>query len=118
MQPEEFFWGEPLLYQFYSVIRQYVQALGATTTRISKSQVAFRRRVYFALVWMPGKVLRGRTPPLVLTILFRERDPSPRWKQVVEAYPGRFTHHLELNEMSDIDEEVKTWLHKAWELAG
>jgi hypothetical protein len=67
---------------------------------------------------MPGKVLRGDTLPLVLTILFRERDPSPRWKQVVEPYPGRFTHHLELNEVSDIDDEVVAWLRKAWELAG
>jgi hypothetical protein len=64
---------------------------------------------------MPEQYLKWKAAPLVLTVLLPWRDESPRWKQVVEPYPGRFTHHLELYETADIDEEVVGWLREAWE---
>jgi hypothetical protein len=30
---------------------------------------------------------------------------------------GRFAHHLELRSDAEIDDEVRTWLHEAWEEA-
>ena len=45
---------------------------------------------------------------------FRHRDPSPRWKEIVEPAPGRFTHHLELWTAGDMDNEVRDWLQEAW----
>jgi hypothetical protein len=71
----------------------------------------------------PDKLLLGvdaqhvstsKTAPLVLTLSFHKRDPSPRWKEIVEPYPGRFTHHLELYATNDIDDEVRNWLWEAW----
>jgi hypothetical protein len=38
-------------------------------------------------------------------------------REVVEPYPGRFTHHLELYETADVDAEVVQWLRQAWEEA-
>jgi hypothetical protein len=40
---------------------------------------------------------------------------SPRWKEIVEPAPGRFTHHLELHSTADVDDEVQSWLQEAWE---
>ena len=71
-------------------------SIGDATVRATKSQVAFRRRRAFAWAWMPGQYLHGQVAPLVLTVALPARDPSPRWKQVVEPAPGRFIHHLEL----------------------
>jgi hypothetical protein len=82
--------------------------------RVTKSQVAFWRRSAFAWAWMPGKYLRRKTAPLVLTVGLRRRDTSPRWKQIVEPHPGRYTHHLELYSVEQIDDEVKSWLQEAW----
>ena len=42
---------------------------------------------------------------------------SPRWKEIVEPAPGRFTHHLELYFADDVDDQVRCWLHEAWESA-
>ena len=50
----------------------------------------------------------------MLTLSLQRRDPSPRWKEVVEPAPGRFTHHLELYTTADIDDEVLDWLREAW----
>jgi hypothetical protein len=80
--------------------------------------VAFRRKKTLALVWVPGQYLKNRpTAPLVLTLSFRQPDPSPRWKQVVQVSPRRFTHHVELYGEQDVDQEIFQWLQKAWDEA-
>jgi hypothetical protein len=53
----------------------------------------------------------------VLTLALRRRDSSPRWKEIVEPRPGRFTHHLELRSAADIDDKVLGWLQEAWDAA-
>jgi hypothetical protein len=63
---------------------------------------------------MPGKYLSGDVAPLVLTLSLRDRHVLPRWKEIVEPSPGRFTHHLELYSAVDIDEQARTWLQDAW----
>jgi hypothetical protein len=58
------------------------------------------------------------TTTLVLTVFLRSRDPSSRWKQIIEPYPGPFTHHLELYKREQVDDQVREWLSEAWEAAG
>lgn len=116
--PEAFFAGEPLSAELFEIIRQQVEALGGTQMAVTRSQIAFRRRRGFAWVWMPRWVLRGRGAPLVLSVSLPGRDPSARWKEVVEPAPGRFMHHLELWAPADVDAEVGGWLRQAWEDAG
>jgi len=116
-QQDEFFAGHPDSRALFDALRRAVEELGPVAVRVTKSQVAFRRHRAFAWAWMPGMYLRGPRPPLVLTVALRRRDSSPRWKQIVEPVPGRFTHHLELHSDADIDDEVRSWLQEAWEAA-
>ncbi len=111
---DNFFEGQPFSRQIFDAVQAAVQDLGPVELRIGKSQIAFRRRKPFAWVWIPGRYLRGKVAPLVLTLSFRFRDPSPRWKEIYEAAPGRFTHHLELYSPEEIDAEVRGWLKEAW----
>ena len=117
MTPEEFFAGHEESAALYEIVRKAIKAIGPAEIAVSKSQIAFKRRVNFAFVWMPKQYLDGGAP-LVLTIGLRRRSHSPRWKQVVEPSPGHFTHHLELYGPEDVDAEVRGWLHEAWEQAG
>lgn len=117
MTLDEFFAGQDTSRQIFEAVRRAVEAIGPADLRVSKSQVSFRRRKPFAWAWMPGQYLRKKVAPLVLTLSFPYRDLSPRWKEVVEPTPGRFTHHLELYSSADIDDEVKTWLQAAWTAA-
>ena len=99
-------------------LRRAVAALGPIEEEESRSQVAFRllgRSI--ARVWAPGQYLGDQEAPLVLTLLFPERDNSPRWNAVVEPKPGVFTHHLELHTASDIDDQVRRWIERAWQAA-
>ena len=115
---DAFFAGrEPESRMLFEAVRVAVEAVGATEIRATKSQVAFRRRLGFAWVWIPGQYLRGKTAPLVLTVDLHRHDTSPRWKEVIEPRPGRFTHHLELYSADQIEGEVLGWLREAWEQA-
>jgi hypothetical protein len=118
MTLDEFFAGHQDSRRIFDTLQSAIDALGAVDSRVTKSQVAFRRRTAFAWAWMPGAYLRGRHAPLVLTLSLQRRDSSPRWKEVVEPTPGRFTHHLELRSAADIDGEVRSWLQEAWAAAG
>lgn len=117
MTLDEFFAGQQTARGIFEVVREAVAAAGPAEIRVTKSQVAFRRRTGFAYTWMPAKYLRRGDVPLVLTIALRRRDSSLRWKQIVEPVPGRFTHHLELRSAAEVDDEVRRWLEEAWEAA-
>ena len=114
MTLDEFFAGQAESRDLFEAVRHAVDAAGPATLRVMKSQIAFRRRKAFAWVWMPAQYLHRAAAPLVLTIGFRYRDTSPRWKEIVEPAPGRFTHHLELYSVDDIDDEVRGGLREAW----
>lgn len=115
---DEFFAGQASSRRLFKAVDDAIQSIGPAQIHVSKSQVAFWRRKAFVWVWRPEQYLRRKAAPLVLTFSFRQPDPSPRWKQIVEATPGRFTHHLELYSAADIDTEVRAWLQAAWESAG
>jgi Domain of unknown function (DUF5655) len=117
MTLDAFFAGKPQPHTIFGLIAPMVEDIGPATIRVTKSQIAFRRRRAFAWVWMPDRYLRGRTAPLVLSVSLPWRDESPRWKQVGEPYPGRFMHHLELYDPAEVDDEVRAWLRQAWEAA-
>lgn len=104
--------------EIFDLVRVAIESIGACEMRVTKSQIGFRRRAGFAWTWMPAKYLRGNVAPLVLTITLNRRDESPRWKEIVEPQPGRFTHHLEIRSKEDIDGDVLKWIREAWSQAG
>lgn len=113
----EFFRGAAKARRLHATVERAVDRVGPSNERISKSQVAFRRRVSFAWTWQPQQYLGASGAPLVLSIGLRRRDRSRRWKEVAEPSPGRFMHHLELNRVGDVDTQVRKWLTEAWEAA-
>ena len=114
----EFFEGFEASRPIYEAVGRAVSSIGPAELRVTKSQIAFRRRTAFAWIWIPGRYLHREAAPLVLTFSFPALDPSPRWKQIVEPTPGRYTHHLELHSPADVDGEVSAWLRAAWTAAG
>jgi hypothetical protein len=114
MTLDEFFAGRLVSRQLFDAVAQVIAGLGPVEVRVSKSQVAFRRRKSFAFAWIPGMYLARNDVPLVLSIGLSRQDASPRWKQVVEPTPGHYIHHLELRSREEVDAQVAGWLHEAW----
>lgn len=118
MDEAEFFKGRSEAQAIFRAVKATVDEVGESEVRVSKSQIGFRRAHPFAAVWKPDQYLAGQRPPLVLSIYLRHRDPSDRWKEVVQPRPGRFTHHLELRAADEVDDQVRVWLSQAWSDAG
>lgn len=119
MTPEEFFAGRDGAYAVYTRVRELLDLGdrgGAYEVRVSRSQVAFRRRRGFAYLWLPGQYLRDRRRPhdeVVLSIVLGRRDDSPRWKEVVQPSPHHWMHHLVVEAVAELDDEVAAWLTEA-----
>jgi hypothetical protein len=118
MEPSEFFAGQPLGNAVYERVRSIAEGFGPVEVRVSKSQVAFRRRRGFAYLWMPGMYLANPAAEVVLSIALRRRIESPRWKEVVRPAPTTWMHHLEIRDVAELDDEVAGWLREAADGAG
>lgn len=116
--PEEFFAGHPDALAAFEKVCAVVARFGPFEVRVSRSQVALRRRRGFAYLWLPGQYLRRPTAELVLSIALGRRDGSERFKQVSHPSPAHWMHHLEIHSLADIDDEVASWLREAADRAG
>jgi hypothetical protein len=115
VNPADFFNDRPEAGEIFDAVHAAVKECGAATVHVSKSQVGFRRRRPFAAAWIPDQYLHGEHAPLVLTLFLSYRVDSQRFKEVVQPSPGRFTHHLELARVEEVDGEVRRLLKLAWE---
>lgn len=97
----------------YRAVADAVAELGPAEERVSRSQVAFRRRKGFAYVWRPGQYVRSAVPA-VLSIALGREVVSGRIKEVAHPSARVWMHHLELHDPADVDDEVRSWLAEAW----
>jgi hypothetical protein len=115
--PDRRFEGHPIALAVVRRVRELVADLDGVTVAASRSGVTFRRRRGFAYVWRPGQWLTNPDAEAVLSIVLPREDRSPRWKEVAHPSATTWMHHLELASASEIDDQVATWLHEAWDAA-
>ncbi|MFP5368096.1 MAG: DUF5655 domain-containing protein [Actinomycetes bacterium] len=112
-----FFEGSPAAYAIYQAAERMAAALGPMEVRVSKSQVAFRRRRGFAYLWRPGTYVKSAVP-VVLSLALPYEAASPRFKEIAHPSRGIWMQHLELVDSSGLDREVAEWMRQAYESAG
>ena len=115
--PEAFFAESPFGAQVFEAVSERLDGLGPFEVRVTKTQVAFRRRVGFAYLWRPGQYLAHPGAEVVVSIALGREDESPRWKEVAHPSPRHWMHHLEVHDLADIDDEVTVWLREAYDRA-
>jgi hypothetical protein len=113
LTPEEFFAGHPAALATFGRVCEVLDRIGPYEVRVTKSQVAFRRRRGFAYLWLPGRYLRSPTAEVVLSIALGRRDGSARFKEVVQVSQRHWMHHLEIHGLDDLDDEIAGWLREA-----
>lgn len=82
---------------------------------VRKTQISFFRRHMFAAVsFTPVRRAKDR-PKVFLTVTFglRYKIPSPRVDVAVEPSPNRWTHHVIIGSVDEIDDELLSWLQEA-----
>lgn len=90
-----------------------ILALEGVRAEPKKTMVSFYAKRAFA--FLSAGPRKGET---LLTLALRRRVEEPPVWQVVEPYPGRFTHHIPLRKIEDLDARVDALLVEAYRTAG
>ena len=114
-----FFDGNPReLALFEELFGLMEQAFPETSVKVQKTQISFYGRHLFAAASLPLR--RRRDWPkecLLVTFGLGYRKCSPRIAVATEPYPGRWTHHVVISDLSLPDDELTGWLREAWDFA-
>ena len=82
---------------------------------VKKTQISFfLKHMFLAVSFTPVRRAGDRPDPfLTVTFALRERDLSPRIDAAVEAYPGRWTHHVMIASPEEADDELMGWIRRS-----
>ena len=104
----------PLYETFEDKVRTIVSDV---RIKVQKTQISFYNKHMFACVSF-ARVRKKKDCPenfIVVTLSLNHKLESPRVDIATEPYPNRWTHHLLISDMSEIDEELMEWVEEAAE---
>ena len=86
---------------------------------VKKTQISFfDRRMFAAVSFTPVRKAKDRPKPfLTITFGLAYRKESERIDVAVEAYPNRWTHHVMIGSVEEVDDELLSWIEEAAEFA-
>ena len=120
-QNELFFFNEhPQALPLYIAFEERLFAeLEGVKVKVQKTQITFSNRYGFAFVsFLPARRAKDRPDPYItVTLGLNRREGSPRIDQASEPYPGRWTHHLVIGSVDEIDGELMAWVREAYDFA-
>lgn len=111
-----FFADWPMLLPIYERLREKLaQKYSQLRVKVSKTQISFYNRRMFAMVSLPWRKVKGR-PKVYLLVSFGLPvcKEASRIEQAVEAYANRWTHHVVVQRVDEIDSELLEWLDEAY----
>ena len=87
--------------------------------KAAKTQITFANKRGFAFVSFNPCRRAAQRPKVWMTISFGlgYRKESPRIDAATEPYPGRWTHHVMVGSVEEIDEELTNWIKEAAEFS-
>ena len=106
----------PDVLPLYAALREKLAAAyPRMTLKVSKTQVSFRERYVFAMASPPWRRVRG-WPERYLLVSFglSHRSGHPRVASCVEAYPGRWTHHVIVARAEELDGKLMALIDEAY----
>lgn len=112
--PEDVFAGNELGLEVLACVTKMIESIGPATQRVSRTQVSFRRRRGFVYLWDPGRWMVNPEHHVLVSLALQHRIESPRWKEVIHQTTQMWMHHLEVQSVDDLDDEVQAWLAQAY----
>lgn len=112
-----FFGGSPEELGLYETFEEKVMELGdGIKIKTGKTQITFSNKHVFACVSMLRLRKKKDLPEhfIVITFGLGRHEPSPRIDVATEPYPNRWTHHVLVQDESEIDDELMEWVKEAF----
>lgn len=117
-QDERFFFNSmPQALPLYEALsKRLLAAFPKVSVEVKKTQITFRVKYGFAFVSL--RPVKG-CPKVFILVSFGLSYllSSSRIYREVEPYPNRWTHHVVVSRVEDIDDELMGWLTQAQEFA-
>ena len=111
-----FFNEHPEAFPMYKALEDRILAdIHDVNIKVQKSQIAFANRHNFAFVsFLPARKAKDR-PKIYSTVTFglSYKKESPRIDVATEPYPNRWTHHVLVSSVDEIDDELLSWIKEA-----
>ena len=111
-----FFSGHEASIPIYEKLEDRIlAAIPDVKVKVSKTQISFSHKRGFAFVsFNPCRRAKER-PEVWMTVSFglRYQKQSPRIDVATEPYPNRWTHHVMVGSVDEIDDELMAWLIEA-----
>lgn len=108
---KHFFADNPKQLELFLVVMEKIQAIGPVKIQVMKSQISFAGHHKFAWVWLPPVWAKNHPEDcIVLTFGLDYQIQHERIEKIVNPYPHRWTHHLIIEKISDLDDLVGGWL--------
>lgn len=94
---------------------QILKCILDTKIKVSKSQSSFSLKYGYAFVSFNPCRKAAERPKVWMTVTFGlgYRKDSPRIDMATEPYPNRWTHHVMVESVDNIDEELLAWIDEA-----
>ena len=114
-----FFTSMPQMLPLYTALRDQLDQLHPdVTAKVGKTQISLRNRYVFATVSLPWRKVKGWPEEyLLLSFGLSYHKEHPRIALAVEPYPNRWTHHVLLTCLDDLDETVMGWVEEAYQFS-
>lgn len=114
-----FFERIPGTFPLYAAVLNLISTeFEGVTIKVQKTQISFSNRYNFAFVSLPARTWKDRPAVcVILTFGLNRKLGDARIFRAVEPYPGRWTHHVILQNEEEIDDQVKEWLHEAYDFS-
>ncbi len=95
--------------------KRILETFENVTIKIGKTQAGFFNKYGFAWAWPPYSKRKG-WPDVCLGVTFGlcVRIEHPRIVEAVEPYPRRWTHHVLIQDVAEIDEQLMGWLRESY----
>ena len=111
-----FFDGKPGALLLYEAFRSsLLERVPDAQIEVKKTQISFfSRRMFAAVSFTPVRKAKDRPDPyLTITFGLPYRKKSARIDVAVEPYPNRWTHHVLIGTVEEIDDELLSWIEEA-----
>lgn len=114
---ELLFWDRwPQLVPLYAALRDRLsRAFPDMRIKVSKTQISFYNRHLFAMASPPVRRRKAWPKEFILVSFgLPYQAEAPRIAASTEAYPGRWTHHVIVENAEAIDGTLLNWLREAY----
>ena len=104
------------MFPMYVAIRNIICAnFEDVKVTVQKTQIAFSNKYQFVFVSLPLRKIKDSPGVyILLTLGMGRKIEHPRIAVSTEPYPGRWTHHIIIENENDVDAQIKEWISEAY----